>query len=90
MEVSLASLYSQHRIYKLTERACAIVAPLTVEAFALYSGDSDDIVFRPLTPVIEFGVVKITPGHRPASIIASSSSNLVTTELTRIGAKQIT
>ncbi|MFD1160775.1 LysR family transcriptional regulator [Roseovarius aestuarii] len=69
--------------------AYAIIDPLTVEAYRLYSGGAEHIVFRPLEQIIEFGVEKLLPGYRPASILASSFEDRLTRELLRLGAKQI-
>ena len=112
----MATLFSEHRLYMLTEQAfasvgcrwnvrfevnffiqlltfvqkgfaCAIVDPLTVETFKLYTGDTGGIVFRPFTPTVEFGVVMLTPGYRPQSVLASSFARRVEGELTRLGAR---
>lgn len=68
--------------------ALAVVDPLTVEAYRIYSAAAERIVFRPLTPAIEFGVIKLTPSYRPASLLATSFAELVTEELLRIGARR--
>lgn len=68
--------------------AYAIVDPLSAEAYRLYSGGAQQVVFRPLQQVIEFGVEKLIPNYRPASIIASSFGDCVTEEFLRLGAKR--
>lgn len=114
----MASLFTDHPIFKLTQRAfalagcrlnlrfetslfiqllafvqqglaCAIVDPLTVEASDLYGGGSNGVTFRPFSPAVEFGVVKLTPGYRPVSLLARSFSEKVTAEFLRLGAKVI-
>lgn len=69
--------------------ALAIVDPLTAEAYRLYSGGAQRIVFRPLEHEIKFGVEKLLPGHRPTSIIANAFADRLSAELLRLGATKI-
>ncbi len=75
--------------YVRNAQACALVDPLTAESYRLFSGDAEDIVFRPFKPTAEFGVAVLTPAYRPASLLASSFSKRLAEKMTNLGGRRV-
>lgn len=67
--------------------AYSIIDPLTLESWRLRSAAANAVTFVPFRPVIEFGVVLLTPAYRPESLIAEGFRKLLVAELRRLGGR---
>lgn len=84
-----AQIFIQLLTFVEQGHACAVVDPITVSAYQFYAGGSERIIFRPMTPTVEFGVVKLMPGFRPISLLAQSFAMRLTDEFLKLGARPI-
>lgn len=75
--------------YVRKAQACALIDPLTAEAYRLYSGEAGDVVFRLFEPSAEFGVAVLTPAYRPASLLASSFTERLAEKLSDLGGRRV-
>nr|WP_268807703.1 LysR family transcriptional regulator [Candidatus Halocynthiibacter alkanivorans] len=64
--------------------ACAIVDPFSAQSYKLYSGDANQIVFRPFEPAVEINITIMSPAHRPLSNVAQASVALLTAEAVKL------
>ncbi len=69
--------------------AYAVIDPLTIESWRLRNRGTPDLAFVPFRPVIEFGVVLLTPAYRPESLIAKGFRELLVEELVRLGGRPV-
>lgn len=83
------NLFTMLLTFVQQEAACAIIDPLTAESYRLFVGNDDRVVFRPLDAHVTFNVEKLTPGHRPSSVIAEAFDEHLRQELFRLGGKLV-
>ncbi|BBB25344.1 LysR substrate-binding domain-containing protein [Amphritea japonica] len=70
------------------ENLCyCICDPMTASGYLQRFDDRARLVFRPFIPEVILSVSVLTPAHRPASVLASSFTELVTQQLEELNAQ---
>lgn len=67
------------------EKLCyCICDPMTASGYLQRFDDRAQLVFKPFVPEVILSVSVLTPAHRPASVLASNFTEMLTTELDRL------
>ncbi|WP_432472508.1 LysR substrate-binding domain-containing protein [Amphritea sp. HPY] len=67
------------------ENLCyCICDPMTASGYLQRFDDRAQLVFKPFAPEVILSVSVLTPAHRPASVLASNFTEMLTTELDRL------
>lgn len=67
------------------EKLCyCICDPMTASGYLQRFDDRARLVFKPFAPEVILSVSVLTPAHRPASVLASNFTQMLTTELDRL------
>lgn len=67
--------------------AYATVDPIAMESYHLYKGSAADLVFKPFKPSLIYRISVLTPAYRPASLLTQSFTEIIMSEMHRLGGK---
>lgn len=69
--------------------AYATVDPIAMESYRLYKGNTAELIFKPFKPSLVYRISVLTPAYRPASLLTQSFTQIIMSEMHRLGGKLI-
>lgn len=67
--------------------AYATVDPIAMASYRLYKEGSANLIFKPFKPSLMYRISVLTPAHRPASLLTQSFTQIIMSEMHRLGGK---